>query len=145
MAVLVDTNILLRIAQPSHPQAYTAMEALNLLRQRNEALHITQQNIVEFWAVATRPIVLNGLGLNTELAMAKVEALKTLFGLLPELPLQREWEHLVVHYRVSGKNCHDARLVAAMMVHRVSVILTFNGQDFARYAGIAVLDPAKVS
>ena len=44
-------------------------------------------------------------------------------------------------YRVAGKNTHDARLVAAMVVHGVSSILTFNIQDFTRYAEITIFDP----
>ena len=73
-----------------------------------------------------------------------MSALKRLFDLLPELPLQDEWERLVAHYHVSGKNAHDARLVAAMVVHGVDGILTFNAQDFVRYTEIRVLDAAKV-
>ena len=42
---------------------------------------------------------------------------------------------------VSGKKTHDARLVAAMTVHRIDHILTFNTDDFARYTGIQVLHP----
>jgi hypothetical protein len=38
-------------------------------------------------------------------------------------------------------NAHDARLVAAMIVHGVTHLLTFNGADFARYSGIRITDP----
>ena len=140
MAVLLDTNILLRLTQPHHPSAPVAARALRSLRANNEMLHIAQQNIVEFWAVATRPIAANGLGYSTEQATAEVDALKRLFVLLPELPLQDTWERLVADYRVSGKNAHDARLVAAMVVHGIESILTFNTQDFLRYGEIRVLD-----
>jgi predicted nucleic acid-binding protein len=67
-------------------------------------------------------------------------ALKRLFLLLPEVPLQDAWERLVTGNRVSGKNAHDARLVAAMVVHGIESILTFNTQDFIRYKEIRVLD-----
>lgn len=140
MAVLLDTNILLRLTQPHHPNALVAARALRALRAGNETLHITQQNIVEFWAVATRPIAANGLGFLTEQAVAEVDVLKWLFVLLPERPLQDAWERLVADYRVSGKNVHDARLVAAMVVHGTESILTFNTQDFLRYREIRVLD-----
>jgi predicted nucleic acid-binding protein len=113
---------------------------LKALRAGNETLHITQQNIVEFWVVATRPIDANGLGFTTRQAAEEVGALKRLFLLLPELPLQDAWERLVVEYRVSGKNAHDARLVAAMVVHGIESILTFNTQDFLRYGEIRVLN-----
>jgi predicted nucleic acid-binding protein len=53
MAILLDTNILLRAAQPTHPHFSVAMRALEVLGDRNEVLVIAQQNIVEFWAVAT--------------------------------------------------------------------------------------------
>jgi hypothetical protein len=51
------------------------------------------------------------------------------------------WGRLVAAYRVAGKNTHDTRLVAAMVVHGVSTILTFNIQDFTCYAEITVFDP----
>lgn len=141
MAVLVDTNILLRISQPDTAHTTIAERALNALRIQNEELCITSQNLVEFWAVATRPVKENGLGFTVEQAKGQMLALKQLFTLLPEAPLQSEWERLVTTYRVSGKNSHDARLVAAMMVHGTRSILTFNVQDFVRYSGITVLDP----
>lgn len=145
MAVLLDTNILLRIVQPHSPQSSIAERALDALRGKNEALAIVSQNLVEFWAVATRPVVENGLGLTIEQAMAEVAGLKRLFIMVPELPLQREWERLVATYRVSGKSSHDARLVAAMVVNEIDSILTFNVLDFTRYTGITVLDPKTVA
>ncbi len=80
-------------------------------------LTIAAQNLVEFWAAITRPVDENGLGFTIEQAATEVEALKRLFVLLPEMPLLQEWERLIIRYRVSGKNTHDARLVAAMLVH----------------------------
>jgi predicted nucleic acid-binding protein len=50
-----------------------------------------------------------------------------------------EWRRLVVIHGVSGKKAHDARLVATMTVNRITHILTFNVEDFARYAEIVVL------
>lgn len=140
MAVLLDTNILLRLLQPHHPHCASAEHALLTLRARNEVLYLTVQNLVEFWAVITRPIDENGLGLTTEQATADVNSLKRLFVLLPEAPLLTEWERLVAAYGVAGKSTHNAHLVAAMIVHEVKTILTFNIGDFSRYAEIAVLD-----
>jgi hypothetical protein len=44
---------------------------------------------------------------------------------------------------VVGNQIYDTRLVAAMTVHAVGRILTFNAADFARY-GIIVLHPSTV-
>jgi len=144
MAVLLDTNILLRLLQPQHPHAAIAEHALEILGRRNEALSVTVQNLVEFWTVVTRPINENGLGFSPSEAMEEIRAIKQLFILLPEVPLHEEWERLVVTYSVSGKNTHDARLVAAMIVHEVNAILTFNMQDFTRYP-ISVLNPVDIA
>jgi predicted nucleic acid-binding protein len=145
MATLVDTNILLRIVQPHSPHSQVAERALGALRRDHEKLHLASQNVFEFWAVSTRLLSENGLGLTVDQAWQEVLRLKRLFSLLPELPLLPEWERLVVAFRVSGKNSHDARLVATMAVHGVENILTFNVQDFARYVNIRVLDPRVIA
>jgi hypothetical protein len=64
VATLVDTNILLRSLNPDDPQYEAAANALAKLRVRNETLCIVPQNLIEFWAVATRPINKNGLGMH---------------------------------------------------------------------------------
>lgn len=145
MPILLDTNILLRLLQPHHPHNSIAEQALKTLRVRNEVLNITAQNIIEFWAVVTRPVGENGLGFDAVQAMREVDALKRLFVLLPEAPLLQEWEMLVMTYRVSGKNTHDARLAAAMKVYRIASILTFNVSDFSRFSGITAIHPERVS
>lgn len=145
MPVLVDTNILVRALQPHHPHCSIAERAIAALRTGNEALHVTVQNLTELWAVATRPAGENGLGLTTEAALKEVIAVKRFFSLLPEtVPLLETWEDLVASYRVAGRNTYDARLVAAMKMHGLNRILTFNVQDFARYAGIEIIDPQAV-
>jgi predicted nucleic acid-binding protein len=53
----------------------------------------------------------------------------------------RRWRELVFRYSVSGVQAQDAHLVASMLVHDVTHILTFNGRDFARYTEIEVIDP----
>ena len=62
--------------------------------------------------------------------------------LLPDGPAVHEvWRQLIVTHNVSGVHVHDARLVAAMRVHRVGRILTFNTKDFARYDDIEAIHP----
>jgi predicted nucleic acid-binding protein len=141
--VLIDTSTLLRTLQPSHPQRETARVAIKALTARGRDLHIVPQNLVELWVVATRPVAKNGLGLSTAEAADELMRLKSMFPLLPDTPaIHPVWESLVIQYRVSGKPAHGARLVAAMHVHGLSTILTFDRTGFSRYAGIEVLHPA---
>lgn len=52
------------------------------------------------------------------------------------------WRDLVTRYAIVGKKAHDARLVAAMVRHGITHLLTFNEQDFARFSEIAVIAPS---
>jgi predicted nucleic acid-binding protein len=145
MSVLLDTNILTRSAQPGHPMHNDALDALDTLRKRGEDLCVIPQNLYEFWVVATRPVTVNGLGMTVSQAEAEVSSIKRLFRFLNDIPgVYTEWERLVSQYAVAGRNAHDARLVAAMMVHGIAHLLTFNAGDFKRFSGITVLAPADV-
>jgi predicted nucleic acid-binding protein len=137
MSYLVDTNILGRIAQKTHPMHLDAVRAVRKLRRRQEELCILPQNLVELWVVATRPAASNGFGMTTYEATKEMRRFKRLFQLYPDAPtIFRHWERLVKKHRVSGKPAHDARLVAAMQAHGITHLLTFNTDDFKRYAGI---------
>lgn len=144
--MLIDTSTLLRTLQPRHPQHATAIRALELLPQHGREVHIVPQNLVELWVVATRPVDQNGLGLSPAAAATELKRLKSVLPLLPETPaLYQAWESLVIKYGVSGKPAHDARLVAAMQVHGLTTILTFDKTGFSRYTGIEVLHPTDVT
>ncbi len=52
---------------------------------------------------------------------------------------------LRIQYQVSGKSAHDARLVAAMHVHGLTSILTFDRTGFTRYAGVEIVHPAEAA
>jgi predicted nucleic acid-binding protein len=53
------------------------------------------------------------------------------------------WLQLVKQYDVQGKKVHDARLVAVMQTHSISHLLTFNVDDFHRFAGITAVHPSE--
>jgi predicted nucleic acid-binding protein len=142
MSVLVDTNVLLRRTQPGHPSHFCAVESVAKLLASGEPVHFTLQNISEFWNVMTRPVEKNGLGFSTSVALREVDLIERLFTLLPDSPaIYAEWKRLVVLHEVAGSKVHDAKLVAAMMVHGVRRLLTFNTVDFARY-DIEAIHPA---
>jgi predicted nucleic acid-binding protein len=134
---------MLRLAQPNHRQYRAATDSVARARLAGEALYVTPQNIAEFWAAATRPVgAANGLGLTTAAVAAEIGTIERLFQLAADDPaIYSTWKGLVVTHRVLGTQVYDARLVAAMLVHGISHILTFNVADFSRYR-VAVLHPA---
>ena len=77
-----------------------------------------------------------------EEANVRASDVEAAFRLLPDSPaVHIEWRKLLRDYRVSGGQVHDARLVAAMHVHGVKRILTFNTRDFERYTDIEAIHP----
>ncbi|MGI0498031.1 type II toxin-antitoxin system VapC family toxin [Limnospira platensis CENA597] len=145
MSFLIDTNILLRSADANHSMHADAVTATNILLAQGGDVCIIPQNLIEFWNVYTRPVDKNGLGHTPREAAAEVNRLKGLFLLLPDrLAIYSEWERLVLTYGVRGVNVHDARLVAAMLVHGLTHILTFNIRDFACYGEVTAMHPMDV-
>ena len=146
MIFLVDTNVLVRLIQHSHAMQADARRAATTLTRQGNQLSIIAQNLIEFWAVATRPLVNNGLALTIREAAAHVATFQKTFTLLHDMPdILSEWQRLVELHEVSGRQAHDARLVAAMLVHGVSHLLTFNEDDFKRYDEITVINPQTIS
>jgi predicted nucleic acid-binding protein len=144
MAILADTNILLRSLYPDHSHYSAAQNALAALRSRGEVLCVAPQNLIEFWAVATRSRADNGLGMTTAKAASEITSLRRLFRLLPATQAVLDtWQRMVIELGVSGKSAHDTHLAALMRVYAITDILTFNGSDFRRFPGITVLDPSK--
>ncbi len=114
--------------------------------EQGTELHIVAQNLIELWAVATRPVGENGLGMGAAKAASELERIKSMFTFLPETPaIYPAWETLVTQNQVMGKSAHDARLVAAMRVHGIAAILTFDRTGFSRYPGIEVVHPGQVA
>ena len=145
MLHLADTNLLLRLAEPKHPMHAEARGAINALVAKGDTVCTIPQNIIEFWNVATRPAVNNGLGFTTAQTQAEVEKIEKLFQVIPDVAeIFAEWKRLVIAHAVIGKQVHDTRLVAAMNVHQITHLLTFNKDDFKRFQGITVLSPQEV-
>ena len=146
MSYLVDTNILLRSSEPSHPMFASATTAMDILLSSGEEVYIVSQNLIEFWGVCTRPKDKNGLGYSITETQEELNRLKNLLPLLSDTPeIYQHWERLVNTYEVKGVNVHDARLVAAMLVYGLTHILTFNTQDFLRYSEIIAVHPTEIT
>jgi predicted nucleic acid-binding protein len=143
--IFTDTNILLRSLQTDSPHYLLTKAALEKLRERQEILCIAPQNVVEFWAVATRPISTSGMGMSTSRASMEIEYILQLFRLLPYThDVLAIWRRVVLANNVSGKQVHDAHLVAMMHAYSITSILTFNTADFRRYPGISVISPSEL-
>lgn len=143
---LIDSNILIRWVQPSDPDYRIVESALEALAKQGAILCYTSQNVAEFWNACTRPADRNGYGLSPQQTDQRARLFESRLRLLADnLAVHQEWRRLIVMHNVSGVRVHDARLVAAMRMHGVKRILTFNEKDFARYTDIEGIHPRALS
>ncbi|MGA7929044.1 MAG: type II toxin-antitoxin system VapC family toxin [Candidatus Sulfotelmatobacter sp.] len=143
---LVDSNVLLRWIKPDDRDYPLVVSAIDATLQRGAVFCYTSQNVAEFWNTCTRPLDRNGYGLSPQEADRRARFFEDKLRLLPDsLAVHQEWRKLLVVSNVSGVHVHDARLVAAMRVHGVGRILTFNEKDFVRYTDIEAVNPRTIS
>jgi predicted nucleic acid-binding protein len=147
MPYMADTNILLRFVAPNDPNHALVRDVIySLLTGSNEVCY-TSQNLAEFWNVCTRPITArSGFGLSVEETDLRAKVIESYLTFLPDSEaVHLEWRRLVVTSSVMGVKVHDARLVAAMLVHGVTDILTFNPDNFKRFGQITAVHPTAIN
>jgi len=142
--ILVDTNILLRLADPASAQHQLAGDAVERLIRRGDELCLVPQVVAEFWYAATQPVARNGLGFPFETVAAEHSRFLRIFRLLRDEPaIYDVWERFVLEHQVTRGRLYDARLVAALEVHGFDRLLTFDTRDFARWS-VSLLEPGTV-
>jgi predicted nucleic acid-binding protein len=134
-AVLVDTNVLLTATTPARALHREALTVLNEWPDRGVPLWVSGQILREYLVVATRPLDVNGLGLEVEAALANVAQFRGRVRLVDERVVVFEHlNRLVREIGCRGKQIHDANLVATALAHGAKRILTINVHDFRRFA-----------
>ena len=87
-----------------------------------------------YLAVATRPAQNNGLGLKPADAAANVQAIRERTAFLAEdAKVADRLQALLADVECSGKQVHDANVIATMLAHGVGTVVTMNVTDFARF------------
>ena len=142
MRILVDTNVLLRLAQPDDVRHAEASRAVQRQEEAGNELVVNSRVLTELWVVETRPKEANGYGFTVSLAQRDIQNFRTTLEYLDDsVDTFSEWERIVFGYRVLGKSAHDAKLVAWMIASGVPALMTFNSADFKRFTEIQVIEP----
>lgn len=144
-AYLIDTNVLLRFVKPDDVDYPLVRSAVRRLWMAGAQLCYTSQNLAEFWSTCTRPADRNGYSLSIPETNRRARLVEDHFDFLEDSKAMHDnWRNLLVAHSVSGAQVYDARLVAAMHVHQITQLLTFNTRDFARYSAITAIHPQTV-
>ncbi|MBD2133700.1 MULTISPECIES: type II toxin-antitoxin system VapC family toxin [unclassified Sphaerospermopsis] len=143
---LLDTNIILRFANSQSQEYNLIRNTISEILLRGGQCFITSQVIIEFWVVATRPVNVNGLGWTVEQTTQAVQMLISQFDLLAETPdVFSIWLNLVTTYNISGKRTHDIHILAVMIAHNISHVLTLNPKDFIDVPEITIIHPQNIN
>lgn len=120
MGFLIDTSVLMRVANATDEKQALSINAIEVLRDRGDGPPcVAPQNLIEFRNASTRPTAENGMGLTPGQAATLIAEFEARFTLLLETPeIYPAWKALVAAPGVIGKQVHDARLVAACQPHR---------------------------
>jgi predicted nucleic acid-binding protein len=141
----IDTNALLRWQDTRSAQHLQVTAALANLIDLGYTSVVFPQMLYEIWTVATRPVAVNGFGFGVVEASALLDSVGSLMRIVPDPPnLYFHWRQLIATHQVLGKKAHDAQIVAAMQLHGIEHILTYNDSDFARYPKIKPIHPDNV-
>ena len=144
--LFIDTNVLLTATDESRPSHEAARRLI--ARAHGNALRpaASGQILREYLVVATRPVDVNGLGLDSRDAISNLGAFLRYIRLYDETEAVAErLRQLGRTHDLQGKRYHDANIVATMMVHGIHALVTENAGDFAPFADIEVVSIANVA
>lgn len=131
---VIDTNVLLAATDEGRGDHDDAIALLSTWPGLGSTLYTSGQILREYLAVATRPSAQNGLGMTRAAAVSNVRTMRERLHLLAEdgKVTDRLLELLEV-VQCTGKQVHDANVVATALVHGVDAIVTINFDDFTRF------------
>lgn len=130
--VVLDTNVLLTACDEGRSEHDRALVVLNEWPRSGTTLYCSGQILREYVTVATRPQDQNGLGLGRWDATTNVRSFRGRMRFLREdHKVSDRLLGLIDDVECTGKQVHDANVVATMLVHGVTTLVTGNTGDFA--------------
>jgi predicted nucleic acid-binding protein len=131
--VFIDSNVLVYASRDASQFYQAATDALIRLEDENRELVVSQQVLREFLVAVTRSQ--HGVPPRPRReAIAEVQRLMEIYPLLEDgSSVTDRLLMLMERIQISGKQVHDANIVATMLAHNVIRLLTFNGADFRRF------------
>jgi len=132
--VMLDTNVLLAATDGKRAGHQDATMVMNEWAVDGVTLCTSGQILREYLSVATRPADRNGLGLKMADAVGNVRAIRERAAYLAEdAKVTDHLQRLLTDVACGGKQVHDANVVATMLAHGVSTVVTMNAADFERF------------
>lgn len=139
--VFIDTNILIYASLSGSPFCRPAHDVIRELEKGNAELFISRQVLREYLASMTRPDMLTKV-ISREAVIKAARQFEEDFTVFNDDPgVTEQLLELAEAVSVSGKQIHDANIVATMLVNDVHELLTHNVSDFKRFSSFIEIIP----
>ena len=140
-AIFVDTNVLIYATEATSPFHEAATQKLFALWKAGDELWSSRQVLREFLVVRSRgqdfarPVPMPDL-------LTKLQEIENNFLVADDTAaVTAALRRLLATVEASGKQIHDANIVATMQVHRITQLLTHNVEDFMRFTHFITVLP----
>jgi predicted nucleic acid-binding protein len=131
--VFCDTNIILRAYHDVFPQHLAVKATFDRLLADDSDLWISRQVIREYLVQVTHPRTFV-TPLTSDQAVQHISNILQTCQVVDETSATTSMLlTLLRDYSVSGKQVHDANIVAAVLANGIDTLLTLNTADFKRY------------
>lgn len=133
-SIFIDTNILIYANVPDSPFHEAAVAKVRNLQLSGIEICISRQVIREYLVTMTRPgnFIEN---VDQEVVISELQKFEESFTIFDEkADVTKCLLGLLKSYPIAGKQVHDANIVATMLTHNISTLLTHNEKDFKRFA-----------
>ena len=140
-SVFIDTNVLVYATLAHSPLQQAAQQAIQTQAQAGTTLWISRQIIREYLAVLTRPQTFS-LPVPIATLINEITSFESQYQIAEDGPqVTKGLLNLITQIPTGGKQIHDANIVATMLSHSVTQILTHNIGDFNRYSSLIIVIP----
>ena len=140
-SIFLDTNVLVAASADAHPSHAMASALISRLVAERAPLAISNQVCREFLSVMTRQPLGAARTLTVEEALAALDHWRGACAVFREdETVLSEFIDLVRKHGVSGKQVHDANIVATMRANGLRRLATLNVADFERYEDVIQLE-----
>jgi predicted nucleic acid-binding protein len=136
--VFIDTNVLVYADQPHAALHTIARDALIAFEAAGDEQWISLQVIREYPSVVTRanPSAPERLPLPPQIAAVAVARFLDIFRIAPDgLNVATRLLELIADHSVAGRRVHDVNIVATMLTHDITRLVTFNPRDIRAFGG----------
>lgn len=143
--VMVDTNVLVSATNTARLDHLVSRSIFS--RARDEGIHLCTcgQILREYLVVATRPVSVNGLGLDLDAALWNLSWFRRRLVFFPETEeIHQTLISLAGSRGIRGKHLHGGNIGALMTCSGISYLVTNNPEDFFAFPDLTLLGPEEI-